>query len=162
MTASTFLFFNNFSSYKENPASDLLLEYDRLQGEIADKKFSENGLKYLNRLKLEISNRIAYRLKIQDCNEFFNEHPHADNGKYILYPEGSTNSKAVFLCEKNMNVVAEKKLLDLNSRVRPVMRPKPTNRIDAAAAAKSFEAFDQSKKKERRGFSRQPTRNQSR
>jgi hypothetical protein len=100
MTASTFVFYNNFSVYRENPATDLLVEYDRLLQESINKKLSTNGSRYLNRVLLEISNRIAFRLKIRDCTELFNEHPKANNGKYILYPQGTENKGSIMLCEK--------------------------------------------------------------
>lgn len=131
LTTSTFVFYNNFSAYRENPASDLLLEYDRLQEEASNKRLSVNGARYLNRVLLEISNRIAFRLKIRDCTEFFNEHPSANNGKYILYPESIQNKGAVFSCEKKMTAIKESRIVQLGA-----VKPRPQRDVQSI---KSFQ-----------------------
>lgn len=161
MTASIFLFYNNFSSYEKNPAADLLQEYDRLEAEIANKKFSQNGLRYLNRLKLEISNRIAYRLKIKDCTEFFNEHPQADNGKYILYPNDNQNLKSLFLCEKNMQLVSQKKLIDLgsdNSGESSARMPAQVQQVSVSSSKSSIKPSDDTRSMGRGHNKRRPGR----
>lgn len=147
MTAFLFVLFNNFSSYTKNPASDLLLEYDRLQEEASLRKLSKNGSRYLDRVSLEISNRIAYRLKIKDCNEFFNEHPKAKNGKYILYPNNTTEQGTVISCEKNMESVNQRRIGILDR-----LKTSPQRQIQSEKSFHSQEVRPTNKSMRKMGF----------